>query len=91
MLHAVSMPSSATVEQFAHRTVPQRATARLRMTSSEDYQISRSERTDSSELTAPFSHLLPVLSQRHTHIHLPLAAVDRDLHRVPGAVVVHHL
>lgn len=36
-------------------------------------------------------YLLPGFAQADVHIHLLLAAVDRDSHRIAGAMVVHDL
>lgn len=42
-------------------------------------------------LRAWILHLLSRLAQRYAYIHLFLIAEDRNLYRVAGAVVVHHL
>src|SRR6202162_3620970 len=59
----------------------------LRSVKRTENAISREEKENSRELL----HLLPGLGQRYCHIHLLLIAEDRDLDRVAGTMIVHHL
>jgi len=45
----------------------------------------------SSIRACPTSDLFPGFAQRHRHIHLFLAAIDRHPHRVPRAMIIHDL
>ena len=90
-LHLLCLDSHAQSDIFKCLDAPASARISLLVITVEFAEPKRRTLQSSDDGRAQLLDLLPRLAQRNAHIHLPFAAINRDLHAVAGAVIVHHL